>query len=302
MSTDSFQTINDRQYDFVEEFKLRNEILKSGRKKIVFVEGYDDKIIFQIIFDEHLEHISFIDVSLAKSITGGCQIVEGLLENFVSNRPEDKRFYGVVDRDLRMDEEIELKISQPCYDKRLFIFTERYTIENYYITVEILHEFIKGLSLNHRKLISLAENKNEFEQKILKPVESILVDIAAANLTIRYFDKTKSFLKYSVPSDQIENHIFQELGSNHDKYSVIEKLIDYKNFILLSENNTHKFASAKLYISYNFNKKINDHCSVSIQINNHKSELARILKGKGLPDDFIKLLSLLNPSSFDSTH
>lgn len=62
----SYQTINDQRYSFVSEVALRNEILLAGTTRIVFVEGYDDKRIFDIIYAEYVSNnvLYFIDISL----------------------------------------------------------------------------------------------------------------------------------------------------------------------------------------------------------------------------------------------
>lgn len=300
----SFETtISDRKFDFIEETALRNEIIKSGRKRIVFVEGYDDKIIFEIVFSEYKDALSFIDVSLeiAKRTTditisaiGGCETVKTLLSKCVSSISQEKRFYGIIDRDLKQDDEIESEILNPCYDAKLFVFKERYTIENYFITSDILYEFIKGRSIKHKDLIPLLElGQNNFEIKILTPIEVLLIDIGAGNLTIRFFDLTKGFLEPSIKADEIENRVTQRLSDVDTKENIIQKLEEFKSFINESEENTHKFASGKLYASYNFNLKIQEACEVNLQITQYKAELARILKEKGLPNDFNELLLFL---------
>jgi len=64
----------------------------------------------------------------------------------------------------------------------------------------------------------------------------------------------------------------------------------FKSFI--TQNNcTHKFASAKEYFSYQFNRHLKRK-NVDIQLNNHKSELAKLLK-EYLPDDFRHLLNFV---------
>jgi hypothetical protein len=311
----SFHTINDDTYNFLltgidderkknGRLELKKLIRKAGRRKIVFVEGYDDKKIFEKVFPEHKGLISFIDVSLEESkqedgvnisAIGGCEGVKILLSLCVSKIPQQKVFYGIIDRDLRKDDEIELEMSDPRYDGRLFIFKERYTIENYFVTLDILYEFVEGKSIQHKSLIKLLNlGKNNFEQKIIIPIEECLIDIGAGNLTIRYFNKAKSFLEDTIQLDQIEERIINRLGCNNiSNDDILKKLEEFKLFINESKENIHKFASGKLYASYNFNLKIEEVCGVNLQINNHKDTLAGILKEKGLPNDFKELLKFL---------
>ncbi|CAN2039312.1 DUF4435 domain-containing protein [Candidatus Magnetomoraceae bacterium gMMP-15] len=58
-----FNKIDDTKFDFI-EVELRNEmrklILKAGRRKIVFVEGYDDKIMKEYMPDDFKKLLNFI--------------------------------------------------------------------------------------------------------------------------------------------------------------------------------------------------------------------------------------------------
>jgi len=204
-----FSCIDDTKYHFISETSLRNTIINSGRKKIVFVEGYDDKIIFDILFSENLDKLAFIDVSLEAAkrtsnetieATGGCETVKGLLENCVSSIPQEKRFYGIVDRDLKTDNERDEEKNDLIYDGRLFIFLERYTLENYFVTLPILFEFVKGQSCHQKKLIPLIQSKTDFQENILSPIEFYLINIGIANLTIKYFNDLKQEGEARIPS------------------------------------------------------------------------------------------------------
>jgi hypothetical protein len=242
MST-TFQTINDQKYSFI-DVELRDDVLKSGRKKIVFVEGYDDKIIFEILFEEYLTSVSFIDVSLevAKRIidpningTGGCEEVKKLLEKFVSCLPREKRFYGVIDRDLNTDEEIEVVISENCYDKRLFIFTERYTIENFFVDIEVLYDFVKDQSACYKKLITVASlKKQDFQSQIITPIESLLSDIGAGNVTIKYFNsliqKKEKHLKRTIKPQEIENEVIEKFKNRFPEIDI--RLVSTKTYYI----------------------------------------------------------------------
>jgi len=167
----TFHIISDTKFDFIEDEELRNElrkrVMKAGRKNIVFVEGYDDKIIYDIVYKNYLDRLHFIGTSMksakrddsCENITGGCEKVKNLLKKFVSGLPNEKRFYGVIDRDLKLDEEIESERNLTCYDHRLFIFFERYTLENYFIEINILCDFLHDKSMNNKNLIPLLSSE-----------------------------------------------------------------------------------------------------------------------------------------------
>lgn len=299
MSLQFHTIVNDDEYNFFAEIALRNAVLEAGRKNIIFVEGYDDKVIFEILFAENLTQLCFIDVSLeeAKRLThkeikaiGGCEQVKWLLSQCVQYLNE-KRFYGVIDRDLKTNQEIEAEKTKSCYDGRLFIFFERYTLENYFIESNVLYTFLKGQSITHKKLIPVLKNREQFERKILQPILACLKNIGAANLTIRFFDHEASFLENTISCREIGKRTVYKLKQFPQK-CVLFNFILFKN-ILLEKNETQKFASAKEYFAYQFNRKIKKYTKVDIQLNNHKSELARILKIGGLPKEFRDLLSFV---------
>jgi len=220
----TFHIISDSKFDFIEVEELRNElrksVMKAGRKNIVFVEGYDDKIIFDIVYKDHLDRLHFIDTSMeeakrvsdsCKTIPGGCETVKNLLKKFVSHLPNQKCFYGVIDRDLKLDEEIESERNLACYNGRLFIFFERYTLENYFIETDILCDFLHDKSINNKKLIPLLSDESNFRKDITDIVHEIsecLTKIGAANLTIRSFDGEKKFLEETINCTKIEERLF----------------------------------------------------------------------------------------------
>jgi Protein of unknown function (DUF4435) len=280
----NFQTINDTKYHFISDIEVRNAILKAGRKKIAFVEGYDDKVIFDIIYEENLASLAFIDISIQNRRTGGCEEVTSVLEKCVLNLPTNKRFFGIVDRDLNTDEEIEAEKNLPCYDNRLFIFTERYTLENYFIDIDVLTEFLTGQSINYKGLIPLMQDVAKLTE-IVNEIILCLASIAVANFTIHHFDSTRSFIEKTIDcaEDAIKHRIFQNM--NHSAEQISQTFDCYKN--LVGENGL-KFASAKDYFATQFNIHLKNLYKVNIQINNHKSELARILK-KRLPAEFKQL-------------
>jgi hypothetical protein len=150
----AFKVSSDEKYHFISP-SLTHAIIKAGRKKIVFVEGYDDNIIFNLLYEEHSGDIKFIDTEKLPDTEGflkgqgACDRVKLLVGAFVTHLKTDKRFYGVIDRDLKTDDEREQEMGNSRYDGRLFIFFERYTLENYFIHPHVLANFLYGQSINH---------------------------------------------------------------------------------------------------------------------------------------------------------
>jgi predicted nucleic acid-binding protein len=309
MSLEFNNTIRDDRYNFIDKDLrqvFKKAVEKAGRKKIIFVEGYDDEVIYSILYEDKLDKLYFIDTSFTTETfnsdikaTGNCEQVKQHLRDFVKHLPKEKRFYGVIDRDLKTDQEVKEEKQQTCYDGRLFIFFEAYTLENYFIDSEILSEFLTGQSINHKRLIPLIKNGKEYlENEIIKPILSCLIDIAAANLTIRYFDPSQKFIEETISCEEqkIENRIVNKLNKIEKEY-ILSKFSEFKKD-LIEKNEALKFASAKLYFASQFNRKLKKQTKVNIQLNNHKSELARILKGKELPKDFQDLLGLVLDSDY----
>jgi len=313
MSIPFHNLANDEKYEFIHEDlreAFKKSVEKAGRKNIVFVEGYDDKVIYGILYEKYLEEeLGFIDISFeAEKVansdlqaTGGCEKVKQFLQAFVKHLPKAKRFYGVIDRDLKTDQEVKEESEKPCYDGRLFIFFDRYTLENYFVEPDILFKFLNGQSIKHKKLIPILKSGQEnFEKEVIDPILTCLIDIAAANLTIRFFDSSKKFLEETISCEEgkIENRVVQQL-KQFQKENVSSKFSTFKKE-LIEKNEPLKFASAKGYFFGQFNRKLEEKTTVNIQLNNHKSELAHILKERELPKDFRDLLSLILNDRLDS--
>ncbi|MFK5970805.1 MAG: DUF4435 domain-containing protein [Candidatus Marithrix sp.] len=290
------------KYDFIVESELRHNLRYAGRKNIVFVEGDDDEMIYNTVYKkEDLYNIVFVDVSLAAKKTGGCKEVKDILIACVEKFPNEKRFYGVIDRDLKTDQEVKTEMEESCYDSRLFIFFERYTLENYFIEIEVLYEFLRGQSSRYKRLKPLLEKgKENFEKEVIASILTCLASIAAANLSIRNFNPSENFLELrdTIPceEDVIRKAIVQKLEQPEiSEEHVSSKFLEFKNNII-EKKEAQKFASAKKYLDHQFEymlKKIVG-TKVSINLNHHKSELARILKEQGLPKDFNDLLRLIS--------
>ena len=299
MSLQFDKTISGDKYSFIIESGLRNRIRKANRKNnIVFVEGYDDEVIYNIVYEkEELCNILFIDVSLANKKTGGCEEVKRLLTGCVQKLPNQKCFYGVIDRDLKTDQEVKEETLKPEYDGRLFIFFERYTLENYFIETRILYNFLKGQSIHYTKLKDYLDKGEEiFEIELINPILTDLASIAAANLTIRFFDFSEKFLEDTVSCKEgtIETRVVQRLNQTSiSEEEILSKFSDFKQK-RIEKKDTQKFASAKTYFSCQFNRRLKKQAKVNIQLNNQKYELASILKENGLSKDFQDLVSLIS--------
>jgi len=293
----SFSTISDTKYHFISNVAIRNVILNAGRKqKIAFVEGCDDKVVFDILYKENRLDFAFIDVSNHKEQMGGCDKVKSFLKQCVASLPTDKRFFGIIDRDLNTDADIEIEKNLPDYDNRLFIFTERYTLENYFVDIDVLAEFLRGQSINHKSLIRLINDAEKLKQ-IVSEIILCLANVAAANFTIRHFDNTKQFIERSIECGEIEikqriQHLFQtvEVARVNERFDHFRELVNGDGL---------KFASAKDYFAAQFNIHLEKLYKVNIQLNNHKSELARILKEK-LPFEFKQLREFIMANNTQS--
>ena len=71
--------------------------------------------------------------------------------------------------------------------------------------------FIHGQSIKHKKLIPLVKNDNKLE-KIIADIISCVAKIAAANLTIHFFDKIKGFLYDTIACTEIEKDVLRKLS------------------------------------------------------------------------------------------
>ncbi len=285
-----FKLSSDEKYSFLPA-SLRNDIMNAGTRKSIFVEGYDDQAIFNILYGE--EYFKFIR-------TGDCEEVKRSVEQCVIHLKDDKRFYGVIDRDLRMDEDVEKERNNLCYEGRLFIFFERYTLENYFIEPAVLAEFLCGKSAQYtdlRKLISDIYDRESliaYVTSILNQIFQCLEKIGAANLTIRYFDKSKGFLESTISCDEVKDRIKHRLKNSSISERTIEMKFDFFLQFIKNSNSVQKFASAKAYFFILFSKKIEEITGVNnIKLNNHKSELARILKDLGLSGELMDLLNFI---------
>ncbi len=105
-------------------------------------------------------------------------------------------------------------------------------------------------------------------------------------------DKTQRFLEDNTPCDKaiIIRQLQNKLNCSEEAVKTQFKNDEQQ---VGSVSEVQKFTRAKKYFAYHFNKKLEENTGISLPLNNHKSELARILKNGILPKDFRDLLSLV---------
>jgi len=295
-----FIPIRGGKYCFIDNQGIRNSIDEAGRKIVVFVEGYDDWVIYRILYEGELNRIDFIDVSVQGEATGGADTVKEYIEKMVFYLKSEERYFGITDRDYRTDDELQDEIDDPKYNNKLFIFSECYTLENYFIDSKILYDFLRDKSISNKKLIPIIDiNKIE---NIINIVCKELIVISAANWTLKFF--RKEFLSRNTPCDEniVTKNILHSLSISPNmteaSKNVLYRYEYFKWFILNRIDDLQKYLHGK-YFLFHFNKAIKEETErtskkrVNVDIDNAKAHLARILKNNDLPDDFKKFEGLV---------
>ncbi|MDM8514745.1 DUF4435 domain-containing protein [Desulfobacterales bacterium HSG16] len=295
------QSIGGGRFSFIDNQDIRNDIDIAGRKKVVFIEGYDDKVIFEILFHEELEEVAFIDTSAVGQSGGGCDKVKEYLEKTYRHLNET-RFFGIIDRDFKTDHELDTELNEPKYKNKLYIFRDRYTLENYFIEKGILLEYIRGKSSSNKKLKGILGIDIS---GIINNILMKLIIVAAGNRTL--LDYRNKFLNRSTPCDKkiVVTKILSKLLIKEyevEKRTAVKRWYDYyRKYMEKDSFYIHKHISGK-YFFYHFNKAIKDETNrtcgkqINIDIDNAKDNLARILKIRGLPDDLNNILVFLGVS------
>ncbi|QTA82210.1 DUF4435 [Desulfonema limicola] len=296
--TINFTSISGGKFSFIDNQDIRHAIDMAGRKKIVFLEGYDDQVIFEILFSEKLNQVAFIDTSIVGRSSGGCEKVKKYLENIYIYLSEN-RFFGIIDRDFKTDNEVNTEVNDPKYNNKLYIFRERYTLENYFIEGHILLGYIKGKSMKNKRLYTILTINII---NIINNIMENLITISAGNRTL--LDYRKAFLDRNTPCD--EKIVIKKILSNLDikkfqverRTAVIRWYKYYRNNIQNDRSHIHKYISGK-YFFYHFNNTIKELTNqttgkqINIDIDNAKDNLAHRLKDGGLPTEFHNVISFL---------
>jgi hypothetical protein len=119
-----------------------------------------------------------------------------------------------------------------------------------------------------------------------------LAQIGAANLTIRHFDNTAKFLEDTISCEEIEQRLKNRLSQRDPATEITPTFNQFLNFIKDTDS-AQKYASGKAYFFTQFNRKLKEKTGVTIQLNNHKQELARILKNTGTLGELDALLQFI---------
>lgn len=102
-----------------------------GSRKLIWVEGPDDKETLREWFMERLGEVEFY-------AAGGWKTVENKLQEYLAH--DIPNVYGIIDRDFRSADEVESAFQNP--ETRLFIL-RRYAIENYLLEPTALREELR---------------------------------------------------------------------------------------------------------------------------------------------------------------
>jgi len=290
--TTPFIPIRGGKFVFIENENIRNQIDEAGRKFIVFVEGYDDRVIYRILYEDKSDRIEFIDVSLYGQSTGGAEKVKEYVEKMVYHLKNEEYYFGITDRDFRTDQELEDEKNNPKYNNKLYIFSERYTLENYFIDSNLLLKFLEGKSMSNKGLINILDI-NKIKQ-ITSDICMDLIIISAANWTLKFF--REEFMGRTAPCEEgkvkniLINKIVNRYGADAEDYTK-DRYEYYKNYISNRISELQKYIHGK-YFFFQFNEAIKKETQkisgrrITIDIDNAKDNLARILRIIGLSDDF----------------
>ncbi|MEA5467565.1 hypothetical protein [Spirulina sp. 06S082] len=305
--SNNFKKITGGLYSFIENESVRNAIDNAGRKKIVFVEGYDDHVIFKILFQEQSDRIAFVtDIDLEP--LGGCKQVQEYLRQIVKNLTpiQRQKFFGIIDRDFRTDEEVEQEVNNSIYDGRLYIFKNRYTVENYFIDSEIIYNYLYEKSVNKKILKPIMRSLTLDDiERIIDTFFEEYITIAAGNWTL--LKKRTDFLKDNqITSEQfVVKKVVKKIIKRSPEISeerikeTYYKCKEYiQNEIANDTNNRPKYIKGKYFFFY-LNQKLKakaKELKSSIKFNEiecSKGHLARILKDR-LPNELFMILEFIN--------
>src|SRR5262249_42133607 len=108
-------------------------LFDAGPRKIVLVEGTDDRDIFREWYMERRSEVEFYHREAGMGYENVIHFLEAL-------QPYTTHAYGIIDRDFRSDAEIEAPLRD--LTKHLFIL-RRYAIENYLLEPEAVSEELR---------------------------------------------------------------------------------------------------------------------------------------------------------------
>jgi hypothetical protein len=143
--------------------EMTEVLLTLGNRKLVWVEGPDDKETFREWFMEKRSEVEFY-------AAGGWKAVEDKIQEYLAHNIPN--VFGIIDRDFRSTDEVESTSQNP--EARLFIL-RRYTIENYLLEPAALHEELRLYYDPDDPVPSIAE----LEAAMLALCQKLLVLMAA---------------------------------------------------------------------------------------------------------------------------
>ncbi len=109
-----FEVKKGGKFDFIEKKEARDCINEAGSRKIIFVEGKDDVILYSILYKEKINRIAFIEAGNCIKVKDAILKIKEDKEKLFSDRD---RYFGIIDRDFRTDEErvVELEKVSDLY-------------------------------------------------------------------------------------------------------------------------------------------------------------------------------------------
>lgn len=288
--SNNFRVSSGGKFSFISESTVRDKLDQAGRRTVVLVEGRDDEVIYEIFYHEKLAEVKFIEV-------GGCDKVKKYLGAMVEKLPNEKGYFGIVDRDFRTDSERTQDMNDPNYDQRLYIFL-RYTLENYFVETPFMVQFLKEESINHQSLQIL--DVAAVERLILDTLAN-LIPLMAGNWTLRDFHE--DFLrndKNSIPCDETwVRERLEEVFSTPIPAAVESKYEQHKATMLQSRgdiNELQKYISGKNFLHHfgrNVVKAVKSQepsAKVHLDLSREKAQLAGIVQRLGLPGELEDIL------------
>lgn len=204
-------------------------LFKASDCKIVFVEGEDDKIIFEHWFKDNLSDIYF------EGCTGGSHVKS---RYDAANKTElRQKVYGIVDRDYKTQEEVN---NSKLQGSKYFI-TEFSELENYLLHPNaILDIYSQPLRP------TLFSTDNEVEEELLNTAKKCIFIICANRLLNSVNPEEK---KYTYAHELHDNDTREKLKKFLDSKKLnadgIDNLIDSE--IELIENSTNSLNETNKY-------------------------------------------------------
>jgi hypothetical protein len=249
--------------------ELKNILFELGKsRKLALVEGRDDSAILKEWFEEKSSKLLFFPA-------GNCDKVKEYLD-YILDEPTKRRYFGIIDRDFRYDEEVEF-IYNSDYNGNLFIW-RKYCIENYLFNEKaILKELDKAyVSGETGHEISSGNEMKEIILQVLVNTKYLM----AGNWTIKELGKGQTYIGAG-----FENDRDKVLGVVKGKLSdvleeKIEKVFSQKLTVIeCSLQNTedcHKYVNGKYVIP----KLMDRFNRLKIQDTYFKMNLAQSIKDR----------------------